>query len=68
MRRRIWFSASALTLLLLQALPGLARAATQVTLGVDWVIYGISAPYFVAKEKGYYAVPLDELYTNAFLK
>jgi NitT/TauT family transport system substrate-binding protein len=25
-----------------------------VALGVDWVIYGIYAPYFVAREKGYY--------------
>jgi NitT/TauT family transport system substrate-binding protein len=41
-----------LSALLLQ---GGARAADKVTFGLDWVISGQHAPFFVAKEKGFYA-------------
>src|SRR5262245_29156712 len=34
---------------------GEAAAADKVTLGLDWVISGQHAPFFVAKEKGFYA-------------
>lgn len=54
MRRRIWSLALVLVWLGLWGLSGTGAAATKVVLGVDWVIYGIYAPYFVAKEKGYY--------------
>src|SRR5687768_11186218 len=32
-----------------------AEAQTQINFRLDWSLYGVHAPFFLAKEKGYYA-------------